>query len=1045
MIMQSNNADLRKRPADEDWADNGHTNGHGQPDAPPPLQSPPPAAAAHAHAAHPHPAKKMRLDGLADVVLADLDLNAAIASSDRTSPSAPNAAPAASFADHHHHHAGPTSPHLLTPESAAPASSDRMDVDQAAPAVPPLAPSANGTARPNGPLSPSRARSPPRTAAGPAARSASPAPAPAFTAAAPSHPVSASPRRSPLRQSPVRSPNALPTSDRPFLPPAPIASLPPPPILSSSSAQQPPAQPNPLLRSLQGLDHPQQQQQSQPRAPAAPVAAAPAPTLATVSSPGGGIPAGVYTPYHPPGSVASLSSRGSTPDTASMAPSASTPGASSGALPSLAGSGGMAAPPRPAPSASTITPLQNKHLLTAFRNMKRTKDAGPFLAPVDPVKLNIPDYPHIIKHPMDLSTIERKLINREYTSVDAVTADVALMVDNCIRYNGEQSPFAAMALSVRKSYDRHLERLPPADATSTGPASSAGGAVGSKSASKTPRPAGSSTSSKAAAAAAAARRNSSLSGSSSSLDAPIKAEPVQRSKASSAAGGSAHRRVAEELKHCMAIVRDLFKKQYQEFSTPFLQPVDRKLYPQYFEIIKSPIDLSTIRRRLEDGYYASADDFRRDMDLMFQNCYTFNPAGTPVYIMGHRLESVFKQKWANRPIPASAAGPSSGSSSSMPALPPGGNAASGPNRKNGGASGASGPARSRAGGPKAKSNAAYDSDSSDDEVKEKITQTQIQIALLEKELKDLQEQHRERKRQKREARAAAASAAAASSHYSTGGPSGSASGPNARRPSATGGRPGPHGGPGGVPGHRGPGGQPARHGPPAPHHPHAHPHHHRGPAGPRPMAPPPAPAPAPEPEVTYEMKRELSEKINDLPNEKMQEVLDIIKESMPALEGSSEEIELDISALNNHTVYRLWQLVNEETNRQQRLLRQQQQLEQQQQQHVVPAPLQQPVPAPAPAPATASQYLQPQQSEVASKSTMPPPATAAAGSNGMSTAGSSAAASTSSLASAVAPHAHPHHRHPMSAGPKALTSVLRNSSDEEGSDDESSSSGSDSD
>ena len=37
------------------------------------------------------------------------------------------------------------------------------------------------------------------------------------------------------------------------------------------------------------------------------------------------------------------------------------------------------------------------------------KDAAPFLNPVDPIALNIPHYPTIVKHPMDFSTIERKL------------------------------------------------------------------------------------------------------------------------------------------------------------------------------------------------------------------------------------------------------------------------------------------------------------------------------------------------------------------------------------------------------------------------------------------------------------------------------------------------------------------------------------------------------------------------------------------------------------------------------------------------------------
>jgi hypothetical protein len=41
----------------------------------------------------------------------------------------------------------------------------------------------------------------------------------------------------------------------------------------------------------------------------------------------------------------------------------------------------------------------------------------PFLTPVDPVALNIPDYPLVITHPMDLGTVLRKLNELEYRRI----------------------------------------------------------------------------------------------------------------------------------------------------------------------------------------------------------------------------------------------------------------------------------------------------------------------------------------------------------------------------------------------------------------------------------------------------------------------------------------------------------------------------------------------------------------------------------------------------------------------------------------------------
>lgn len=41
-----------------------------------------------------------------------------------------------------------------------------------------------------------------------------------------------------------------------------------------------------------------------------------------------------------------------------------------------------------------------------IRQLLNHKYSGPFVEPVDPVALNIPDYLEVIKNPMDLSTIE---------------------------------------------------------------------------------------------------------------------------------------------------------------------------------------------------------------------------------------------------------------------------------------------------------------------------------------------------------------------------------------------------------------------------------------------------------------------------------------------------------------------------------------------------------------------------------------------------------------------------------------------------------------
>ena len=80
--------------------------------------------------------------------------------------------------------------------------------------------------------------------------------------------------------------------------------------------------------------------------------------------------------------------------------------------------------------------------------------------------------------------------------------------------------------------------------------------------------------------------------------------------------------------HCRRTVflSGMLKHQH---SWPFLLPVDTiKLgLPDYFKIIKRPMDLTTVKRRLENNYYWCAAECQEDICLMFNNCYLYNQKG----------------------------------------------------------------------------------------------------------------------------------------------------------------------------------------------------------------------------------------------------------------------------------------------------------------------------------------------------------------------------------------------------------------------------------
>jgi bromodomain-containing factor 1 len=123
-------------------------------------------------------------------------------------------------------------------------------------------------------------------------------------------------------------------------------------------------------------------------------------------------------------------------------------------------------------SKSPFTQAQFKFCLSALRQVKKSKDAKPFIYPVDFVAMNIPHYPSIITHPMDFSTIERKLNASNpakpdpnpdvplYNSAEEFIADVRLIFSNCVTFNGPEHQITMMGRRVEELFDKSLKNLP---------------------------------------------------------------------------------------------------------------------------------------------------------------------------------------------------------------------------------------------------------------------------------------------------------------------------------------------------------------------------------------------------------------------------------------------------------------------------------------------------------------------------------------------------------------------------------------------------------
>ncbi|PIN06378.1 Transcription initiation factor TFIID, subunit BDF1 [Handroanthus impetiginosus] len=97
-------------------------------------------------------------------------------------------------------------------------------------------------------------------------------------------------------------------------------------------------------------------------------------------------------------------------------------------------------------------------------------------------------------------------------------------------------------------------------------------------------------------------------------------------------------------KSCNALIERLMKHKH---AWVFNKPVDAVALGlhDYFDIIKNPMDLGTVKDRLTQNWYKTPMEFAEDVRLTFQNAMTYNPKGQDVYAMAEQLSKIFEEKW----------------------------------------------------------------------------------------------------------------------------------------------------------------------------------------------------------------------------------------------------------------------------------------------------------------------------------------------------------------------------------------------------------------
>lgn len=96
---------------------------------------------------------------------------------------------------------------------------------------------------------------------------------------------------------------------------------------------------------------------------------------------------------------------------------------------------------------------------------------------------------------------------------------------------------------------------------------------------------------------------------------------------------------------CRSILRSLMEHPHGfAFDQPVDDPVKLKI-PDYFSIVTKPMDLGTIKQKLERDTYFNAEEFASDVRLTFSNAMLYNPPGNYVHNSAKELNGVFNRRW----------------------------------------------------------------------------------------------------------------------------------------------------------------------------------------------------------------------------------------------------------------------------------------------------------------------------------------------------------------------------------------------------------------
>ena len=342
---------------------------------------------------------------------------------------------------------------------------------------------------------------------------------------------------------------------------------------------------------------------------------------------------------------------------------------------------GIAHPPvlppkhRPGRNTNQLNFLKNN----VIKSLLKHQNAWPFLKPVDTIKLGLPDYFKIIKKPMDLQTVKKRLDNVYYYCAQECKDDVNQMFSNCYMYNKPGEDVTLMAQSLEKFFLTKCKAMPvlevemnpnPKKVVNTPKVKKVAPPGGSGIPQQQQSDSENSMDTTPAAPVikpAIAKKSSQLPD--GSMLTPKNEIPIASGSKIGTRRESGHQpkrpnkdmpeeltarprtKLPESLRYCNDILREMFSKKHSAYAWPFYKPVDAEALGlhDYHKIIKEPMDLGTVKNKMDQRSYCSAAEFAQDVRLIFENCYTYNPDTHDVVAMAKKLQVVFEEKFRSCP------------------------------------------------------------------------------------------------------------------------------------------------------------------------------------------------------------------------------------------------------------------------------------------------------------------------------------------------------------------------------------------------------------